>query len=165
MSQIFRGHFFKATIIYSLESAGWLFSMLTISRQVRSMSSYRADCTALSCMFGSSLEAFCTIVSNDCAGCFSFSSESVLSACGTLRRFSTCSSLLFCRKYKIYISWPLTLTINGWNIWPQIAHYDTLFTIVQCQDAEGVTKIVLYVYEHSTPAISRNLLQGRLSLT
>ena len=57
---------------------------------------YRADWTALSWTAGWSLEAFCTIVSSDCVGSFSFSSESVLSVCGTLRRFSRCSSRLFC---------------------------------------------------------------------
>ena len=57
---------------------------------------YRADWTALSWTAGWSLEAFCTIVSSDCVGGFSFSSESVLSVCGTLRRFSRCSSRLFC---------------------------------------------------------------------
>jgi len=57
---------------------------------------YRADWTAVSWMAGWSLDAFWTIVSSDCVGCFSFSSESVLSVCGTLRLFSKCSSRLFC---------------------------------------------------------------------
>jgi len=66
-----------------------------VSLQVKKLITYRADWTAVSWMAGSSLDAFCTIVSNDCIGGFSFSSESVLSACGTLRLFSKCSSRLF----------------------------------------------------------------------